>query len=167
VSGQLSSPRDLFLQLLSQMLWVERMLAFEVLPSLRSQVESESLAGALEHHLAQTHEHVARVETTFRELGAEPVSARSATGAALSDEHGELAPKIVDSRLADLFHAGAAIRGEHLELAGYELLLELAGQLGLDGAEKLLAENLEDDSRALDQVRALARQLRDELPGEI
>ena len=44
MSDKLASPRDLFLQLLAEMLWVERMLVFEVLPSLLKQVQSESLA---------------------------------------------------------------------------------------------------------------------------
>jgi ferritin-like metal-binding protein YciE len=163
VSGKLASPRDLFLQLLAQMLWLERMLAFEVLPSLRRQVESESLAAELDEHLAQTREHVARVEGAFRSLSAEPASARSATGAALGGEHGELAQKLVDPRLADLFHAGAAIRGEHLELAGYELLLELAQALGHEDSAKLLSANRDDDADALDRLRKLAGRLRDEL----
>jgi ferritin-like metal-binding protein YciE len=163
MSGQLASPRDLFLQLLSQMLWLERMLAFEVLPSLRREVKSETLAAAVEQHLAQTHEHVARVETAFRNLGAEPVSARSATGAALIDEHEELAQSIVDFRLADLFNAGAASRGEHLEIAGYDLLLELAQVLGNEDNERLLAANRDDDAKALEQLRSLGRRLRDEL----
>jgi ferritin-like metal-binding protein YciE len=52
VSDKLSSPRDLFLHLLAEMLWVERMLVFEVLPNLRKQVQSESLAAAVQEHLA-------------------------------------------------------------------------------------------------------------------
>src|SRR5205085_12038897 len=60
VSDKLSSPRDLFLHLLAEMLWVERMLVFEVLPNLLKQVQSESLAAAVEEHLAQTRGHVTR-----------------------------------------------------------------------------------------------------------
>jgi ferritin-like metal-binding protein YciE len=165
MSGKLSSPRDLFLQLLGQMLWTERMLAFEVLPSLQKQVQSESLAAALEEHLAQTHEHVARVEAAFLALNAEAASARSAPAAALAAEHEELTAKIAEPRLADLFHAGAAMHGEHLELAGYALLLELARALGRDDVEAGLERNRADEQAALDRLSGLLEPLRGELPG--
>jgi ferritin-like metal-binding protein YciE len=156
----ISSPRDLFLASLAQMLWVERMLVFEVLPELHRQVQSESLAAAVEEHLAQTRGHVTRVEEAFRALGAEPVSARSAPDAALADEHREVAAKIAEPRLADLFHAGAAIRTEHLELAAYDLLLELARALDRDDVEGLLHRNRHEELQALETLRELAEKLR-------
>jgi ferritin-like metal-binding protein YciE len=164
VSDKLSSPRDLFLQLLAEMLWIERMLVFEVLPSLQKQVQSESLAAAVEEHLAQTHGHVARVEEAFRALGAEPASARSGPAAALAAEHEEVAAKIAEPRLADLFHAAAAIHTEHLELAGYEVLLELARALDREDLEKALEQNRGEEAETLERLRKLAGDLRGQLP---
>ena len=161
MSDKLSSPRDLFLQLLAEMLWVERMLVFEVLPTLQKQVQSESLAAAVEEHLAQTHDHVARVEEAFRALGAEPVSARSAPAAALAAEHEETASKIAEPRLADLFHAGAAITTEHYEIASYDVLLELAPE----AVRESLAQNRDEEAQALERLRGLADNLRGQLPG--
>ena len=159
MSDRLSSPRDLFLQLLAEMLWVERMLVFEVLPSLRKQVQSESLAAAVEEHLVQTRGHVTRVEEAFRALGAEPVSARSAPAAALAAEHDETAGKIAEPRLADLFHAGAAIKTEHFEIASYDVLLDLAP----DAVRESLAQNRKDEAQALELLRELAGRLGGEL----
>jgi ferritin-like metal-binding protein YciE len=159
VSDKLSSPRDLFLHLLAEMLWVERMLVFEVLPSLRKQVQSESLAAAVEEHLAQTRGHVTRVEEVFRALGAEPVSARSAPAAALASEHEETAGKIAEPRLADLFHAGAAITTEHFEIASYDVLLELAPE----AVRESLAQNRDEEVQALELLRELSGRLRGEL----
>jgi ferritin-like metal-binding protein YciE len=164
VSDKLSSPRDLFLQLLAEMLWVERMLVFEVLPNLQKQVQSESLAAAVEEHLAQTRGHVTRIEEAFRALGAEPVSARSAPAAALAAEHEEVAAKIAEPRLADLFHAGAAIHTEHLEIAGYDAVLELARVLGHDDVVGALVHNREEEAQALERLRELAGRLGGELP---
>jgi ferritin-like metal-binding protein YciE len=164
VSDKLSSPRDLFLQLLAQMLWVERMLVFEVLPELRKQVQSESLAAAVEEHLAQTHQHVARVEDCFHVLGTEPVSARSAPAAALKDEHEEVTGKIAEPRLADLFHAAAAIHTEHLELAGYETLIEFARALDRSDVEERLEQNRREEAETLERLRTLAEHLRQQLP---
>ena len=165
MSDRLSSPRDLFLQLLAEMLWVERMLVLEVLPSLYKQVQSESLAAAVEEHLAQTRGHVTRVEEVFRALGAEPVSARSAPAAALAAEHEETAGKIAEPRLADLFHAGAAITTEHYEIASYDVLLELARTLGRDDLERPLEQNRREEADALDRLLKLAEALRGRLPG--
>jgi ferritin-like metal-binding protein YciE len=165
VSDRLSSPRDLFLALLAEMLWVERMLVFEVLPQLRKQVQSESLAAAVEEHLAQTHGHVVQVEEAFRALGAEPVSARSAPAAALADEHAEVAAKIAEPRLADLFHAAAAIHTEHLELAGYEALIELARALDRPEVEARLEQNRREEAETLERLRKLGERLREQLPG--
>jgi ferritin-like metal-binding protein YciE len=107
---------------------------------------------------------VARVEAAIRALGAEPASARSAPAAAAKQQHEEVASQLTEARLADLFHAGAAIQTEHLELAGYELLLELVGALGRDDVAERLEANRAEDARALEQLRAVASRLRDELP---
>jgi ferritin-like metal-binding protein YciE len=160
VSVKLASPRDLFLQLLAQMLWTERMLAFEILPELHKQVKSESLAALVEEHLGQTHQHVARVESAFRTLGAEPASGRSAPLAGAKDQHEEVAAQITDPRLADLFHAGAAMQTEHLELAGYRLLLELAEALERDEVARLLEENSKEEKEALERLQKLSFDLR-------
>src|SRR5262249_21706600 len=80
--------------LLAQMLWTERMLAFEVLPGLQKQVKNKSLAALVDEHLGQTHQHVARAETAFRAFGAEPASGRRGPLAGAKDQHEEVASKI-------------------------------------------------------------------------
>jgi ferritin-like metal-binding protein YciE len=146
------------------MLWVERMLVFEVLPELSRQVQSESLAAAVEEHLAQTHGHIARCEAAFRALGAEPASARHAGAAGLADQHRETSAKLAEPRLADLFHASAAIATEHLEIASYDALIELARAHGRDDVERLLAETRDEEAQTLERLVQLARNLRTALP---
>jgi ferritin-like metal-binding protein YciE len=160
VSAKLASPRDLFLQLLAQMLWVERMLAFEVLPELQKQVKSESLAELVDEHLGQTREHVARVESAFRAFGAEPASARHAALAGAKDQHDETASQITDPQLADYFHARAALQTEQLEVGGYGTLLELLDTLGRDEVAHLLEQNCKDDEKALERLEKLASKLK-------
>ena len=160
MSGKLASPRDLFLQLLAQMLWTERTLAFEVLPELHKQVKSESLAELVEQHLGQTQQHVARVESAFRALGAEPASGRSAPLAGAKDQHDEVASKITDVQLADFFHAAAAMQTEHLEIAGYRALLELADALDRDEVAHLLEKNCKDEEATLERLQKLSSELK-------
>lgn len=151
-----SNPRDLFLVELADILFVERMLSFEVLPELLKQVGDAEVGGALAEHLEQTKRHVTNVEQAFGEVGAEPSSAHSPPFVGLKDQHAQLAGGIVAPGLGDLFHAGAAIHTEHYEIAAYRQLRLLAGMLGNEAADRLLAENLRDEEEALGRLEQAA-----------
>lgn len=161
----MSNPRDLLLQQLSQVLWVERMLAFEALPKLVDDVKSETLRALVEHHLVETREHVSRVEQAFAIVGAETSSNRDAGFDASRKQHEEQVSNAVGDALADVLHAGAAIRAEHAEVALYDALLRVVKALGLDDAHRLLAANRAEELRALElldrETANLAAQLGD------
>jgi ferritin-like metal-binding protein YciE len=140
VAAKISNGRDLVLQLLGELLYVERRLAQGELRELIDAVKDEELQEALRTHLEETKEHVERVETAFRRLEAAPSSNLSHPFDSAQAEHDELAQSIVDSRLADLFHAQAALRTEHVELAYYRGLAELV--------ESDIAELLEPSARS-------------------
>jgi ferritin-like metal-binding protein YciE len=121
-----SNPRDLIVQLLGELLHVERRLAGAVIRDVRREVRDEGLRAALEAHLEQTVEHVTRIERSFRLLGVAPTANLSRAFESAVAQHAELAATIVEPRLADLFHAQAALHVEHWELAAYRALLPLA-----------------------------------------
>jgi ferritin-like metal-binding protein YciE len=129
---------------LAELLWVERMLAFEAMPKMIDDVRNETLRGVLEEHLEETRYHAARVEQAIRDAGAEPTSARSAALAGLLDQHD--AQEIPDPGLRDLHHCRGAIRVEHLEL-------------GLYDAVALLDKNKKEEEKALERLRSLAEVL--------
>jgi ferritin-like metal-binding protein YciE len=143
---------------LGELLWVERMLAFEALPKLIEEVRDEELRGALHEHLDQTRYHAARVEEAFRVSGAEPASSRSAELAGALEQHG--AQDVKEPTLRDYFHATGAARTEHLELGLYDALLPLAA----GDAKALLEQNRGDEEEALARLRKLAKRLQSELP---
>jgi ferritin-like metal-binding protein YciE len=151
-----SNPRDLFLVELADILFVERMLSFQVLPQLLSQVSDPELTTALAEHLAQTKRHVANVERAFELVGAEPSSNHSPPFVGLEDQHCEIASSIKAPGLADLWHAAAAIHTEHYEIAAYRQLRLLAQKLGNDELDRLLAENLTDEEQALGRLEQTA-----------
>lgn len=152
-----SNPRDLFLVALSDILFVERILSFEVLPELLKQVRDPDLARALAEHLEQTKRHVSNVEAAFRAVQAEPSSAHSPPFVGLKDQHAQLAGSIKDPRLADALHAHAAAHTEHYEIASYRTLVALATELGADDARHALKANLAEEESALETVeKALA-----------
>lgn len=155
----LSNPRDLFLRLLGQMLWLERELVREALPALERGAQAQSLAQAFAEHLEQTRDHVARVEEVFRIAAAEPSSNLDEAAQKLFERHDELAGSVVDPVLRDVFHAAAAARTEHAEIAVYTTLITLAEALELPEAVRLLERNREEEAEALEQVERAARQL--------
>lgn len=146
----MSNPRDLFLQLLGEALWLERSLAFEVLPKLQVAAQSQALSALFAEHLEQTREHAARLEQVFPLVGAETSSARDPAAARLFEAHEQQAAQIVEGRLRDVFHAAGAAKTEHYELAVYDALVGLARVLGVE--TELLERNRGEDAEALARV---------------
>ena len=147
---QLSNPRDLLVQLLGELLYVERRLAGDVLSSLALSVRDDELRSSLEHHLEQTRAHVERAETAFRRMEIAPSANRCSAFEAAVSEHEELSSKLSAPALADVFHAQAALRTEQLELALYTAVLELGAAFDKGEAVEPLRESRseEDDARS-------------------
>lgn len=120
-----SNPRDLVVQQLGELLFVERRLADDVIGKLAASVGDDELRAGLEQHREETRQHVERLETAFRKLEVAPTSNRSAQFESAVGQHDELAASFVDPRLADLFHAQAALQVEHWEMAAYRSVLPL------------------------------------------
>jgi ferritin-like metal-binding protein YciE len=151
MAGRVSNPRDLLVLLLGEVLHVERRLAGEVLRSLIEAVRDEELGGVLRGHLEETKEHVERVEIAFRRLELAPSAHLSRPFESAVAQHGELASQIVDPRLADIFHAQAALQTEHWEITAYTTVVELGGRSDADLG--LLADSLVEEERAGEYLR--------------
>jgi ferritin-like metal-binding protein YciE len=121
----ISSPRDLSVQLLGELLYVERRLHDALLPELVAAVRDEELRDALRTHQHETRAHAERAEQAFSRLGVKPTSNLFQPLEAAASQHDEGAGSIADATVADLFHAQAALHVEHLELAAYRTLLPL------------------------------------------
>jgi ferritin-like metal-binding protein YciE len=158
----LSNPRDLFLQLLAEALWIERTLAFSVLPELEREADSELLATPLAEHLEETQRHVARVESVFVELGVEPVAAASEPLEGLRRQHDLLAGSFAEPRLKDLFLIDAATRTEALEAVLYESLIELAPAVPAETSP--LEHNRDEELAARGGLERARRALLERLP---
>ena len=152
--------------MLAETLWVERTLAFEVLPKLHDAVRSQRLASVVAEHLEQTKEHGTRLEQVFRAVGAEPSSNLNPAVEKLASHHDEVAGKVADERLADALHAVAAIATEHNELAAYDALLALGAALELGDARKLLERNREEEDEAREKLEQELQRLVGELRRE-
>jgi ferritin-like metal-binding protein YciE len=124
--GKLSNPRDLLVLLLGEILFVERRLAGGVLQQLIDAVHDEGLRDALRAHLDETRQHVERAETAFRRIEVAPTANLTQVFESAVAEHDEVAKTIAEPRLADVFHAQAALHTEHWELGAYRTVFALA-----------------------------------------
>ena len=145
----ISQPKQLFLHHLKTMLFVEETLANEVLPELMGNVQSPDLKEDIEHHLEETRQHVQNVREVFQMLGESPAPAKSEVLNGLGKEYHEGLQKIQGSDLKDLFHTGVIAKNEHVEIAAYNGLIEMAKELDEDEIANLLNENLDQEEDAL------------------
>jgi ferritin-like metal-binding protein YciE len=158
---ELTTPRDLFLHELGDILYVERALAKETLPKLIEEVSDEEFKSGLESHLQETRQHVTNVEKVFELLGEEVEVEKCVGFEGLKAEHDQLIEESASS-LVDIVDVGAAARTENYEIAAYEGLRRMAKAMGEDKAVDLLDENLKQEKDALREVEKIATRLSNE-----
>jgi ferritin-like metal-binding protein YciE len=157
----ITTPRELFLHELGDILYVEQKLAREVLPKLIQEVADPDFKKGLERHLEQTRGHLTNLEQIFDSMGEEPEAEKCIGFEGLKKEHDKLTSEVGES-LIEMVDAGAAARAEHYEIAAYNGLIEMARALGESEAVGLLEENLKEEREALHEVESVAKKLRDE-----
>jgi ferritin-like metal-binding protein YciE len=160
----LANPRDLLLQQLSELLWIERKLFFEIIPAVHDGAHAPELQQALTAHREETRLHCVRVEEAIRAVGAEPAAAASPPLDKLKEVHEEHAQQITHRVLRDVFHCAGVVCTEHYELSCYDPAIQLAGELGHKECGRLLEQNRDEDANALKKIEKLAAKLQDELP---
>jgi ferritin-like metal-binding protein YciE len=157
----ITTPRDLFLHELGDILYVEKNLTGEVLPKLIDEVQDPDFRKGLERHLEQTKGHVTNLEQIFDSMGEQSETEKCLGFEGLKKEHDEMIGEVSEG-LVDMVDAGAAARTEHYEIAAYNGLIEMARALGEREAVGLLEENLKEEREALNEVESVAKKLRDE-----
>lgn len=155
MATEISTPRELFLHELGDILYVERTLVEKALPKLIGEVQDEELRAALEQHLGETRTHVANVEKVFKSLGEEAEIERCLGFEGLTKEHDKMIEETSDD-LVDLVDLGAAARTENYEIAAYEGLRRMAKAMGEEEAVELLDANLAQEKEALRTVEKIA-----------
>jgi ferritin-like metal-binding protein YciE len=155
----ITEPRQLFVNELQAMLYVEQKLADEVLPELASEITNSDFKESIRHHVDETKQHVANLERAFELLGEEPKPDKSHAVDGLVAQHDKVVKNIQSPELRDFFDAGAAAKTEHLEIAAYESLINAAESLGDDEVVSLLEENLDQEKDALKQAKKVSEQL--------
>ena len=163
---EITTPRELFLHKLGDILYVEEQLEQEVLPKIMGEVTNDELRKGLEKHLQETRGHVENVESVFEKLGEQPKAKECIAFEGLKKEHeqivGETSPELID------LVATASVSGtEHYEITSYETLITMARALGERDVIQLLEDNLKDDKETARQVASIAKELSKEHAKEV
>jgi ferritin-like metal-binding protein YciE len=159
--SKITTPRELFLHELGDILYVEQQLAEQALPKLISEVQDDEFRDALEQHLKETRNHVDKVEQVFELLGQEPSAEECIGFEGLKAEHEKLVEE-ASSSLIDSVDLGAAARTENYEIAAYEGLRRMAKAMGEEKAVDLLDANLKEEKDALRLVEKIATRISNE-----
>jgi len=117
----------------------------KALPKMAKASTSEDLRAAFEEHLAQTREHVARLEKIFKTLGETEGGKKCKGMAGLIEEGAEMIAEDPDPEELDAGLISAAQRVEHYEIAGYGCVSAYAKLLGEVRALSLLKQTLDEE----------------------
>ena len=164
--SEITTPRELFLHELGDILYVERTLVDEALPKLIGEVQDDELRSALETHLGETRGHVKNVEQVFELFGEEPKAEPCIAFQGLKKEHAKLVEESSDD-LIDMVDLGAAARTENYEIAAYEGLRRMAKAMGEDDAVELLDANLAEEKNALREVEKISTRVSKDLAKQV
>jgi ferritin-like metal-binding protein YciE len=146
-STKFTNLEDLFVEQIQDLYDAEHRLV-DALPKMAKAATSPELRSAFQHHLAQTENHVKRLETVFQEIGKDSnrVSCEGIKG--LIKEGEEVVEAKGDSNVKDTALVAAAQRVEHYEMAGYGCARSFAEWLGRDDVAQLLQQTLNEEGEA-------------------
>jgi ferritin-like metal-binding protein YciE len=132
----------------------------KALPKLAKNSTSEELRTAFEDHLAETEEHVTRLEKALKIMGG-PVKAKPCPGIRGIIEEGNemLQEEFEEDSLRDAAIIGGAQRAEHYEIAAYGTVLAFAKQLGQAQIIRLLEPTLEEEKAADEKLTEIAERV--------
>jgi len=140
---------DLFVHTLKDIYYAENQIA-KSLPDMIEKATDPQLKQGFKDHLAETKNHVKRVEEVFKMHGvkAEGVDCPAIDG--IIDEAKDVAGEVDDKKVLDAALIAAAQAVEHYEITRYGTLIAWAKQIGRSDCASMLQKNL-DDERAADQ----------------
>ncbi len=141
---KLNSLTDLFQHEIKDLYSAEKQLV-KALPKMAKAATNAELAAGFEAHLAETQEHVNRLEQISTDLGFSLGRHKCKAMEGLIEEGADLIAEDAQENVRDAGLIGAAQRVEHYEIAGYGTARTLALQLDLKAAAELLSLTLEEE----------------------
>ena len=153
--AKITNLQELFVEELRDLYDAEKQLT-KALPKMAKASMSKELRAAFETHLAETEEHVQRLEQIFESLEEKPTGKKCAAMAGLIKEGEEAVAETEGSPARDAGLIAAAQKVEHYEISGYGSARTHGQLLGNDEAAELLEETLNEEKAADDKLNHLA-----------
>jgi ferritin-like metal-binding protein YciE len=138
----------LFVHTLQDVYFAEQTIV-KKLPKMAEKADSQALKSAFQTHLAETKEHVNRLEQVFRMLGEKAKAERCPAIEGITEEAEELVKEIKDSDTRDAAMLAAAQAVEHYEITRYGTLVAWAEEMGHNEVIGILRRTL-DEEKATD-----------------
>ncbi len=132
---------------LKDIYWAEKHLT-KALPKMRKAATTDQLKAAIETHIAQTQEHISRVEQVFEMIGKKAQAKKCEAMEGLVKEGESIVEETESGSMTrDVGIIMAAQKVEHYEIATYGGLVQLARTMGLEDAAGILAQTLEEEKQ--------------------
>lgn len=134
----------------------------KALPKMVKNASSDELRQAFETHLAETEQHVERVERAFEDTGKSARAKNCEAMEGLLKEADELLQEPGEPTVKDALMIAAAQKVEHYEIATYGTLCTWAEILGYDNALNQLKQNMSDEEETDKKLSQLAKTINQE-----
>jgi ferritin-like metal-binding protein YciE len=136
--------------------WAEKKLV-QTLPKMAEAATSKDLKNAFTEHLAQTKEHVVRLEQVFDLLGHKPLAKKCDAMAGITEEGASIIEDTEDgTSTRDVALILAGQKAEHYEIATYGGLAQIAKTLGHSNVAKILETTLKEEKETDQTLTQLA-----------
>ena len=155
---KLETLKDLYIHELKDLFSAENQI-IKALPKMAKAASNAQLAAGFKEHLAQTKEHVARLEKILK---SHDETTRGPKCKGMEGVLKEGAEMIEEDAAEDVRDAGlisAAQRVEHYEMAGYGTARTYAGLLGDRQGQKLLQTTLDEEGATDKKLTKLAEKI--------
>ena len=151
-----SQLEKLFTDSLKDIYWAEKHLT-KTLPKMKKKATTDELKSAIEEHLAQTEEHVSRLEQVFEICGKKAQAKKCDAMEGLTKEADSIIEETESNTMTrDAGIIMAAQKVEHYEIATYGSLVQLAKTLGMNDAAEILHQTLEEEKQADEKLTEIA-----------
>ncbi len=153
---ELNTLKDLYIHELKDLYSAEKQLT-KALPKMAKAASNEELAAGFETHLAETEEHVARLEKILESHDQTTRGPKCKGMEGLLEEGKEMMEEDAEDEVRDAGLISAAQRVEHYEMAGYGCARAYAEMVGDEEGAELLQQTLDEESATNQKLTELAQ----------
>jgi ferritin-like metal-binding protein YciE len=154
-SKDIQTMNDLFVHTLRDVYYAENQIV-KALPDMIDKATDAGLRQGFEMHLAETKNHVKRLEQVFQQHGLKAKGVDCPAIDGIIEETNDVAGEVEDRSVLDAALIAAAQAVEHYEITRYGTLITWANQLGHSGTASILQQTLDEEKSTDAKLTKLA-----------